>query len=119
MRLLIQFSLLIFLVGFWSCEKETIKTNEVFKSGDLKIKFQDYTDWRCPEGATCISAGDCDIYIDVTNGDESTSFTMTSLGSDTIIYNHKIEFVDLLPYPKSGEEIKFKDKEVKLKVTKL
>lgn len=119
MQILIRFSFLILLVGFWSCEKETVKTNEVFKSGDLKIKFIDYTDSRCPEGVNCISAGGCVIYIDVTSGDQSTSLSMTSVGSDTIIFNHKIEFVDLLPYPKEGVKIKAKNKELKLKVTKL
>lgn len=102
-----------------ACEKEELNTGEVYRSKDLKIEFADYTDSRCPLNADCIWEGEASVYLNVESGNEETSFTLAGIGHDTTVFGHKIELVDLLPYPESGKEISFKDKEVKLKVTKL
>jgi hypothetical protein len=110
---------MVFLLIGTSCEKEILETNEVYRSKDLKIEFKDYTDSRCPTGAVCIWEGETEVYLLAESNGQSEGFLLTGLGDDTTIFGHSIELVDLQPYPQSGVEIAFKDKEVKLKVTKL
>jgi hypothetical protein len=102
-----------------ACVKETVRRSKVYKSGDVEITFRDFTDSRCPEGATCVWEGEATVMLTISNDDESIDFTLVGIGSDTTLLNHNIEFVDLLPYPKSGVEIDPDDKELKLNVTKL
>ncbi|MBK9190107.1 MAG: hypothetical protein IPM77_00680 [Crocinitomicaceae bacterium] len=102
-----------------ACEKEQLNTGEVYRSKELKIEFRDYTDSRCPIGTNCIWEGEASVYLKAESGDEETSFTLSGIGNDTTVFGHKIVLEDLLPYPEEGKEISFKDKEVKLKVSKL
>jgi hypothetical protein len=112
------FGLMFLLIGT-ACEKEDLETNEVYRSKDLKIEFKDYTDSRCPIGDVCIWEGEAEVYLEAKSNGQSESFFLNGLGDDTTIFGHSIELIDLQPYPQSGVEIEFKDKEVKLKVTKI
>jgi hypothetical protein len=102
-----------------ACTKEAVRLSKVYKADDVEIAFRDFTDSRCPEGATCVWEGEATVMLTISNDQESIDFTMVGIGSDTSLLNHKIEFVDLLPYPKAAVEIDPNDKELKLNVTKL
>ncbi|MBI3134172.1 MAG: hypothetical protein HYZ14_05790 [Bacteroidetes bacterium] len=102
-----------------SCDKEKLNPNEVYSSKDLKIEFRDFTDSRCPQNVNCIWAGEAEVFLKATSGDESIAFSLKGLGADTVLFGHTIEFVDLLPYPEAGVEQSFEDEEVILNVTEL
>lgn len=110
---------ILFLLTGTACEKETLKTNEIYRSKDLKIEFKDYTDSRCPSDAICVWEGEAEVYLQAESNGQSESFFLNGLGDDTIVFGHTIELIDLQPYPESGVEVPFKNKEVKLKVTKI
>lgn len=107
------------IIFFSSCEKETITPRQVYRNGDIKIEFNDFTDSRCPEGTQCVWEGEAIVFLTISDKNESFDFSLNGIGSDTTLLNHHIEFVDLLPYPKEGETVEFDDKELKLNVTKL
>jgi len=103
---------------FLSCEKDTIKPSEVYTYSDIEIKFIDFNDSRCPEDAVCFLAGEASVDLKISNDTESINFTLTGIGAATTLLNHKIVFVDLLPYPKIGDDQNDNKKELKLDVTK-
>lgn len=101
-----------------ACKKEYLKPTEVYKNKDLKIEFKDFSDSRCPYNVECITSGEAIVYLEAESGGEKVDFSLVGQGSDTILFGYRIEFVDLLPYPGSGEDVSFKDKKLKLNVTK-
>lgn len=109
---------LLLLIGT-SCKKETLKINEVYHSKNLKLEFRDYNDGRCPLNANCIWVGEAEVYLHAESNEETASIKLTGIGDDTTLFGHRIELVDLLPYPEAGVEIGEGKKEVKLNVTKL
>lgn len=113
-------SILIF-----SCSKKelTPSLDETFKlsyeqsaqieSENLTIKFVDVTDSRCPEGAQCTWAGEGVVSLSVNNSEFDIS-TLSPI--DTLGYSFSI--ISLNPYPVLGAELKKKDYQVELMVSK-
>lgn len=117
MRLVIG---IILATAVISCTKQKLNTGIVYKTKELKIEFYDWDDSRCPEGTNCVWEGEVNAFIKVTNAsNQASDIKLHNIGFDTTIYNHTIKFVNLNPYPEEGKEIKFKDKELILEVTKL
>lgn len=109
---------ILVLILTMACQKETLTSNQVYQSKDLTIEFKDYTDSRCPNGATCFWEGEAEVYLEAISNGNSVSFYLTGLGADTTVFGHHVELVDLLPYPENGVADNFEDKEVVLKVSK-
>lgn len=69
------------------------------------------SDSRCPAGMTCIWAGTSIIRVSLKENGQTNQFTMSvkyhpslrNYPSDTTINGYKISFIDLKPYPGSGE----------------
>ncbi len=79
------------------------------------------SDSRCPNGARCIWAGEVSCLVKVTQAGSTYEKVLTQPGlsgpaSDTF-GGYKVAF-DVLPYPEVGKEIKAKDYELKLTVSK-
>jgi hypothetical protein len=115
--LILMFGILLFTAA--SCKKEELNPKEVYRTNDLCIEFVNFNDSRCPNNANCVWAGEAEVFLKATSGNESVDFSLKGLGSDTVLFGHNIEFVDLLPYPEAGVEVSFEDKELTLNVTEL
>jgi len=102
-----------------SCEKDEKQGDEIYKTRDITIELRDWNDSRCPVDANCVWAGDVLVCLDVKSGKESAVASLNGIGADTTLYGHRIELVDVLPYPQTGVTVDSKDLTVKLNVTKL
>jgi hypothetical protein len=89
---------------------------------DLKIRFMEVLgDSRCPEGVTCIWAGEANSLVEITYSEQVYEKVLTQPGlsgtSQTDFNEYRITF-DLNPYPRAGEEIKDEDYRLILRVDK-
>jgi hypothetical protein len=80
---------------------------------NLTIKFiKVASDSRCPQGATCVWAGEASSQVEVTDASGTSFLTLTQPGlaepPKTNSGNYEITF-NLLPYPQVGQEIKDED----------
>ena len=100
-----------------------MKPGETISNKDISLKFVDYVDSRCPEGATCITAGYAAAYMEMSGDSATVPFTIGDGGSPYEIQftamSYKVRFVDLRPYPKEGETLSAKDYKLYLNITKL
>jgi len=102
-----------------SCKKDVLKPGQVYHSDELDIEFVDFNDSRCPLGAQCIWEGEAVVFLKVSSASSSADITLTNPGADTTLFGHRIEFVDLKPYPEEGKKKKAKYKKLTLNVIKL
>ncbi len=84
----------------------------------LSIKFVEViSDSRCPQGATCIWAGEASCLIEITNSESTYRKVLTQPGlsepSQTDFQKYEIKF-DLQPYPQVGRETKKDDYRLQL-----
>jgi hypothetical protein len=89
---------------------------------NLKIRFVEVVgDSRCPQGVTCIWAGEATSLIEITYADTTYRKTLTQPGSteppQAQFLNYTIIF-DLQPYPQAGVEIANKDYRLQLEILK-
>lgn len=89
---------------------------------NLSIKFIRVTsDSRCPQGATCIWAGEASSLVEITDSESTYAKTLTQPGltepPKTDFKNYEITF-DLKPYPQLGKEIKSEDYRLQLKISR-
>ncbi len=80
---------------------------------NISIKFVEViSDSRCPQGATCIWAGEASCLIEVTNPESTYRKVLTQPGlsepPQTDFQKYEITF-DLRPYPQLGRETKKED----------
>jgi len=85
---------------------------------DLSVKFVEVvSDSRCPQGATCIWAGEASCLIEVTSSGSTYRKLLTQSGnsgpSQTDFLKYEITF-DLEPYPQVGRETKEGDYRLQL-----
>jgi len=89
---------------------------------DLRIEFVEVvSDSRCPNGAKCIWAGEASCLVKIAQAGSTYEKVLTQPGlseptSDTF-GGYEVTF-DVLPYPEVGKEIKAKDYELKLTVSR-
>ena len=106
-------------------EKFALKAGETgdITAEGLTIKFEEVlNDSRCPDGATCIWAGQvqCLVTIDLTGKKEQ--ITLTQLGSaesTTQTYNRYHLVFNVTPYPKLNQAITSTDYRLNLTVTRI
>jgi len=89
---------------------------------NMAIKFVEVvSDSRCPQGATCIWAGEASCQVEITTSGSTYRKMLTQPGlsgpSQTDFQGYEITF-DLQPYPQVGKEIENKDCRLQLKINK-
>jgi hypothetical protein len=90
---------------------------------NLSIKFVEVvSDSRCPQGATCIWAGEVSCLIEITLNTSTFRKTLTQPGlteepSLTNFEKYNIQF-NVLPYPETGKQIAEKDYRLQLVISK-
>ena len=109
--LLVTFAFLFGAIQMSSAqtEKDPIKLKPTeqatIENSDVKIKFLSVIeDSRCPEGVTCIWAGNAKIKIEVSCNSRKEEFEInTNLGPKGASFDgYAINLVDLSPVPKEG-----------------
>ena len=89
---------------------------------NLRIRFKEViTDSRCPQGVTCIWAGEASCLIEITYSETTYNKILTQPGlsepPQTDFQQYKITF-DLLPYPQKGERIENEDYRLQLEISR-
>ena len=100
-----------------------MKVGETTSNEDISLKFVDYSDSRCPEGTTCISAGHVTVWMEMQSDTATRNFAIGNEESPYEIQfsamNYNVRFIDLTPHPKEGKTIKTSDVKLHLQVSKL
>jgi hypothetical protein len=83
----------------------------------ISLQFSDVlVDSRCPKGVTCVWAGNAEIVIQLNDSEANLNTYLEP--QKTNIYEYKIQFLSLNPYPKYNVKLKNKDYSAKLLKTK-
>lgn len=87
-----------------------------FQDTDLSITFEELLeDSRCPEGATCVWAGNGRVLIKL--NELQTELNTYLDPKNTSLFDYKVELIQLIPYPKINERINKGDYIVELILT--
>jgi hypothetical protein len=104
-------------VSWKNCTLVEIKTDHINVCLDSVIE-----DSRCPLGVVCNWQGTAIAKFSVTINDHQQRVTFSTFKlwfpSDTILMEHKIEFIDLLPYPEINKSHDISEFRAELKITK-
>lgn len=91
--------------------------------GNKTLKFKEViSDSRCPEGVTCVWAGEVKILAEVYEGDEKIE-SLVMVGNTPITWNYgkldslKLNVLSVYPAPKLNQKIPFEDYIVNLRIT--
>lgn len=74
----------------------------------FQICLDSIKDSRCPEGATCVWAGDAVAYFSLKSADEKKNFSLhthPNYQQDTLISDLRFKLIEVTPYPKLNTEI--------------
>jgi hypothetical protein len=112
-----------FIFAFAQSEIKITPKKCIPKKGfHLKLKSI-LNDSRCPEGSTCIWAGEVSVVVEVYNDKkfvEEKTLTLNSKNREENnswfgkYYSKKIKSISILPYPKKGVIVKDKKKYIKI-----
>lgn len=133
----IIFLLLVFLVGFIACKKDSeitsyklnlgdtteIKINETLKNEENNISIQMdsvLNDSRCPSDCECFWAGNAEVRFIFKLENEEIRFTLNTYltPKDYITNGYQISLLDLIPYPISMESISQNEYYAKMMIQK-
>ena len=109
----------VFIVS--SCNKNKISDKRIYSNKSISIELLNVNESRCAEGAICVWEGNAGVEMRIKEGDNSVDFILNTHSTklkDTILYNYRIEMIDVSPYPILDESVKLKDYKIKLEVTK-
>ena len=122
-KLVIVLFFLNFVFAFAQTEVKIIPKKCIPKKGfHLKLKSV-FNDSRCPEGTTCIWAGEVSVNVEVYNDKkfvEEKTLTFNSKNREennlwfSKYYFKKIKSASVNPYPKEGVVVKDKKKYIKI-----
>jgi hypothetical protein len=91
-------------------------------SEGMAVKFiKVIGDSRCPQGVTCIWAGEASSLLEITYSGSTYQKVLTQPGFTEPPQSDYFEYVitfNLQPYPKAGEDIKDKDYRLELQIDK-
>lgn len=127
MKILHGFLLLFFGLNSVSAQDQVLEKSlipgEVFSYESKEIKFvKVLSDSRCPEGVTCIWAGNAVILVEISENGvliEEKEVVLKPTGRNVPLLTIKDSFVlvqNLLPYPKTGTNIEDADYYLELQV---
>jgi hypothetical protein len=88
----------------------------------LEVRFIEViSDSRCPQGATCVWAGEASCLVEISDSESTYRKVLTQPGLSgpfqTSFKEYDITF-DLKPYPQVGKEIKSEDYRLQLEINK-
>ena len=126
---------LVLVAGLSACEKSVsradlplnevipIKQGQVLENQAAKITLlmdSVINDSRCPSDVDCVWAGSAQVRFTFSKGDASLKFTLNSDISpvDSLVFDYRIELIELSPGPVSGKPIRQGEYSAKIKVTK-
>ena len=122
-KLVIILFFLNFVFAFAQTEVKITPKKFIPKKGfHLKLKSV-FNDSRCPEGTTCIWAGEVSVLVEVYNDKkfvEEKTLTFNSKNREennlwfSNYYSKKIKLIGVNPYPKEGVVVKDKKKYIKI-----
>lgn len=101
-----------------------LKANESYKTNNIEVKLVEIVeDSRCPEGVSCMWAGEAIVLIDIfKDGEKVERKKVTFNSEDPMIFSSEkltIKGLNVMPYPKDGEKINPKDYYLQLDVKTL
>ena len=124
MKKLLLFSILFFSFSLFSQNSEKITTKKCIPKKGLYLKLKSvFNDSRCPEGTTCIWAGEVSVLVEVYDDKkfiEEKTLTFNSKNREdnnlwfSKYYSKKIKSASVNPYPKKGVVVKDKKKYIKI-----
>lgn len=120
MKKIIFLLLLSFSIAGFSQQSNKITTKKCISKKGYHLKLiKVLNDSRCPEGLTCVWAGEVSVVIALYNDKqllEEKTIVFNSKNREENIkwfenfYSKKIKYVRLVPYPKEGVVVKEKNK---------
>jgi hypothetical protein len=124
MKKLLLLLTLLFSVSFFAQSEIKITPKKCIAKKGFHLKLKSIlNDSRCPEGTTCIWAGEVSVVVEVYNDQkfvEEKTLTFNSKnreGNNSWFakhYSKKIKSVSVLPYPREGVVVKEKKKYIKI-----
>jgi hypothetical protein len=88
----------------------------------MEIRFAKVIgDSRCPQGVECFWAGEVSSQIEITYAGTTYEKVLTQSGASATAQTDFGDYIitfDFKPYPKAGEEIKYKDYRLELQINK-
>lgn len=110
MKKILVFSAVLMMLA--SCKKldgeVKMVVGEILSNNEVWLKFLDYEDTRCPEGATCITEGYVKVWMHLEEKSSSASvgFNIGNVNGPNenqfSAFGYNIRFIDLVPHPKQG-----------------
>ena len=86
-----------------------LRLDRTTETDDLALTWTSIEDSRCPQGVTCIWAGEVTVRIRVREGGDDREIALTlgaRPGSDTVkTSRHELRLSDVSPYPREGAEV--------------
>jgi len=124
MKKLLLLLTLVFSISFYAQSEIKITPKKCIPKTGYHLRLKNViNDSRCPEGVTCIWAGEVSVVVEVYNDKkfiEEKTITFNSKNRDENIqwfstyYTGKIKSVGVGPYPKEGVLVKDKKKYIKI-----
>ena len=100
-------------------EEIQIKFGEsvTLEKGKLTIKFKSIAgDSRCPQGVVCVWEGNAEVILEVSKNEIVLNTTLDP--NEKVVGDYNIQLRDVIPYPKSGEELKPENYSIRIVVSK-
>ena len=100
-------------------EEIQIKFGEsiTLEKGRLRIKFKSLAgDSRCPQGVVCVWAGNAEVILEVSKNEIALNTALDP--NEKVVGDYNIQLLDVIPYPKVGEEPKPEDYRINIIVSK-
>lgn len=124
MKKLLLFLTLLFSVSFYAQSEIKITPKKCIAKKGFYLKLKSvFSDSRCPEGTTCIWAGEVSVVVEVYNDkkfieEKTLTFNLKNREENNSwfskYYSKKIKSVGVNPYPKQGVVVKDKKKYIKI-----
>ncbi|MBY0486144.1 MAG: hypothetical protein K2P85_02980 [Flavobacteriaceae bacterium] len=124
MKKLLLLLTLLFSISFYAQSEIKITSKKCIPKKGYHLRLKNViNDSRCPEGVTCIWAGEVSVIVEVYDKKkfiEEKTITFNSKNREENIqwfstyYSGKIKSVEVGPYPKEGVLVKDKKKYIKI-----
>lgn len=124
MKKLFLFFTILCSVSFYAQTELKITSKKCIPKREYHLKLKRiFNDSRCPDGTTCIWAGEVSVVVEVYNDKKfieektliiNTKNTVENTQWFSKYYSKKIKSIAVFPYPKEGVIVKDKKKYIKI-----
>jgi len=122
MKKILFLAIVFFTISLSAQSDIKITTKNCIPKKGFHLKLKSVSDSRCPEGVTCIWAGEVAVVVEVYNNRqfvEENLITFNAKNREANIawfskYYPGVKNVDVLPYPKEGVVVKLKKQYLRL-----